>query len=522
MSEHVVYDAVVLGAGPAGLAAAVALADEGARVALVDAGAQLGGQYYRQTASAFAARRPGRLHHHWRDFTRLADRCARHQSTGLIRYVPRTEVWAVERLETASEGAGGFRVYPTTAENRPLDARTLLLATGAYERQIPFPGWDLPGVVTAGGAQALLKESLAVPKGRVVVAGTGPLLLPVAAGLAAAGADVVGLYEAGRFRTYAGSARSVWTLATHPEKVAEAIGYGAALARFRVPVRSGRCVVAAYGADRLEAVRVARVSGSGVVVPGSEETVACETLAVGYGLIPQVELGLELGCAHRIAADKTVVFEVDGEQRTGVAGVWAAGEVTGVAGAGAAVVAGEIAGRSMARWAGGDGMGRMDEGGVAWLPGRLVRKRDRAREFAELLMADHPVPEGWEDRLAPETLVCRCEQVPARAVAEALGEFGARDVRTAKLLTRAGMGWCQGRMCGPALVALAARRRAAEERGGDSGGGDSDGGDSDGADAELAQDLLAAARRPIARPVPLGVVAGRYEESDNDREDQGD
>ena len=114
MAERESYDAAVLGAGPAGLAAAVALADSGVRVALVDAGAQLGGQYYRQPSLALAARKPGRLHHHWRDFTRLADRCAKLQHAGLIRYLPRTEVWAVE-----PSGAAQWLVHPTAAGASP-------------------------------------------------------------------------------------------------------------------------------------------------------------------------------------------------------------------------------------------------------------------------------------------------------------------------------------------------------------------------------------------------------------------
>ena len=482
------YDAAVLGAGPAGLAAAVALAAAGLTVALVDAGGQPGGQYYRQPAAVLAARRPDRLHHHWREFTRLADRFAQLQAAGVIHYLPRTEVWAVDRV--GGDADLRYRVHPTTAQTRPFEARTLLLATGAYERQVPFPGWDLPGVVTAGGAQALLKESLVVPDGRVAVAGTGPLLLPVAAGLAMAGAKVVGLFEANRYRNYARTVNGLRVLATQPAKLVEAAGYAATLARFRVPVRSGQVVIAACGTTCLEAVRVARLDGNGGVVPGTEKTIPCDTLAIGYGLVPQVEIGLELGCAHRIGTDGTVALAVDREQGTGVAGVWAAGEVTGVAGAQAALAAGEIAGLFMARHLTGSG---------SPVASRILRKRDRAAAMAELLLRCHPVPEGWPDRLTPETLICRCEQVPARMVTEALGELGAGDVRTAKLLTRAGMGWCQGRMCGLALADLAARSRSTSLA------------SHHDADPLIAQDLLAAARRPIARPVPLGVLAEQDE-----------
>ncbi|MFD0664263.1 FAD-dependent oxidoreductase [Thermocatellispora tengchongensis] len=183
------YDLAVVGGGPAGLAGAAAAARAGLSVVLLDSGARLGGQYFRHPAEGFHAARPGALHHGFGRFLRLAADVTARADVRLNH-----RVWSVER------GADGVvvRCLAGDREERPVTvtARRLLIATGAYDRSLPFPGWDLPGVLTAGGAQALLKGDLVAAGRRIVVAGTGPFLLPVGAGLAAAGADVLGVYEA--------------------------------------------------------------------------------------------------------------------------------------------------------------------------------------------------------------------------------------------------------------------------------------------------------------------------------------
>ena len=147
----------------------------------------------------------------------------------------------------------------------------LVLAVGAYDRQAPFPGWTLPGVVTAGGVRALLKGSGVVAGSRVVVAGTGPFLLPVAAGLADSGATVLGVHEAASPRAWLSH---VGPVLRNVGKLGEAVGYARALVRHRVPLRTRSIVLAAEGDDHLEAVTVARVRHNGVV-PGTERRLAC-------------------------------------------------------------------------------------------------------------------------------------------------------------------------------------------------------------------------------------------------------
>ncbi|MFE9448127.1 NAD(P)/FAD-dependent oxidoreductase [Streptomyces sp. NPDC006739] len=463
----------VVGAGPAGLAGALAAASHGVRVTLLDAGEQAGGQFYRQPATALNARRPQRLHHQWRTWERLRDGLERQVTAGRITHLSDHHVWCVERDpdSPSPSGRAALTVHalwgPAQEDGVTVRADAVLLATGGYERVLPFPGWTLPGVVTAGGAQAMLKGGLVLPGRRAVVAGTGPLLLPVATGLAAAGARVAALVESADptdlLRHHPAA------LAAQPGKLAEAARYAAGLARRRVRILWRHTVVEAHGTDRLEAVTVAALDRRGRVGPGSGHRIPCDTLAVGHGMLPHTDLAETLGCAL-----SGTDVRVDGEQRTDVPGVWAAGETTGVGGAALALAEGHIAGRSIAA--------RL-HGTVpdpdAWAA--AARSRTRLRAFSAALDAVYAPPGRWADRVTDDTVVCRCEEVTAGEVRTAVGELGAGDLRTVKLLSRAGMGWCQGRVCAPAVAAVAGCP-------------------------------LTPSRRPLARPVPLGVLADLPEE----------
>ncbi|RIQ17198.1 FAD/NAD(P)-binding oxidoreductase, partial [Jiangella rhizosphaerae] len=322
----------------------------GARVALIDAGRQPGGQYWRHRPGDLGA--VADLHHDLRTFRALVGGAA-----GAVRHVGH-HVWTV-----SGSVADGFAVRAVAGDAEiEVAARSLVLAPGAYDRQVPFRSWDLPGVYTAGGAQALLKGSEVLVGRRVVVGGTGPFLLPVAAGLAARGAQVVGVYEANR---PAGWVRHTGAVARVAAKLTEGAGYAAALARHRVPFHARRAVVAAHGDDVVEAVTVAKLDHDWRIVPGSERVVECDAVAVGWGFTPQLELPLALGVATRVDADGSLVVEVDEHQRTSVPGVYVAGEACGVGGAPLAVAEGEIAGTAAAATAAGTA--------PAAPPGRLLR-----------------------------------------------------------------------------------------------------------------------------------------------------
>lgn len=439
-------DLAIVGAGPAGLAAAVAAAGLGLRVTLLDAGERPGGQYFRHPGPGLGAARPEALHHGWSDFASREAALRAHASAGRITYLPQHHVWTVTPDQDGSPAWTLHAVAGPDEAPATVRARAVLLATGAYERQLPFPGWTLPGVVGAGGAQAMLKGGLVLPGSRVVVAGSGPLLLAVAGSLASAGARVPAVVEAA---AYTGYVHHVPALLRNPGKLAEGATYGGALLRHGVRLLTRHAVTEAHGTDRVEAVTVARLDRDWRPVPGTGRRIPCDAVAVGHGLVPQLELATGLGCATLPSPDATVALELDAEQRTSVSGIWSAGETGGIGGAQLALVEGEIAAHSVA--------GRP-------VPARLVRTRTRLRAFAAAMAGAHRPGPGWTGWLREDTDVCRCEEVPAGRIREAVEDLGARDARTVKLLTRAGMGWCQGRMCGPAVAALAGTDPAPDRR----------------------------------------------------------
>jgi thioredoxin reductase len=482
------------------MTAAIAAADAGARAVVLDLGARPGGQYWRWGP----ATGDGRYHHGWPAFAALLRRFTTHQAAGRIAYRSGHAVFQVEPPAADDAGGGQFRVHAVADERRreyaAVEAAAVVVATGAYDRQLPVPGWTLPGVMAAGAAQSLLKGSAVVAGRRVVVAGAGPFLLPVAAGLARAGARVVAVVEAGQ---PAGYLRHPAGLAASWRKLPEAGGYLAELARHRVPVLRRHAVIAAHGGERLSSVTVARIDAAWAVVPGTERALGADVLAAGYGFIPQVELLGEAGAQLAAGPGPGAFVALAGpDQQTTVPGLFAAGETTGVGGAGLARIEGAAAGRAAARYA-----------GRPVAPERRGTRRARAAlgRFAAVMESVHAVQPGWTRWPDDETVICRCEEVTLGELRTAIS-LGADDARSAKLLARPGMGWCQGRMCGHAVSAIIASEAG---RGGSGRTGTGDPG-------LAGPDTFAS--RPLAQPVPLRVLAALAEDraaGDSTVEDSG-
>jgi NADPH-dependent 2,4-dienoyl-CoA reductase/sulfur reductase-like enzyme len=331
-----------------------------------------------------------------------------------------------------------------------VEFRAVVVATGAHERVFPVPGWTLPGVYTAGGMQALLKEHGVVPGHRVLFAGSGPLPLVVAAELVRRGIEVAGVFEAARVPAEA--VRHPWTSAAglwgQWDRLREGAGAAARLMRARVPVRSGRGLVRVIGRTEVEAAEIARLDHDWRPVPGSEQVLECDTVAVHHGLSPATELLRLLGAEFAESPDLGGRVPVrTGWLETSVPGVFAAGDCAGIGGAGLSLVEGERAGVAAAAHA------LANHAFINRADARPPRAFARERRFQRLYGALFTPRPGVIVATRADTVVCRCEEV-TRAEIDAAVAAGARTTALAKSVTRCGMGPCQGRVCLPTLERL--------------------------------------------------------------------
>ena len=400
------FDILVVGAGPAGMAAAVTAAGAGQHVGLVDDNPAPGGQIWRSGAPlpAAALRWQARLDassvvrlHGWRVFD-----------------CPQPNLLRAERN-------GSRPAHPDAEidENRDcaeLRCRALILATGARERFLPFPGWTLPNVMGAGGLDAMVRGGLPIAGKRVVIAGTGPLLLAVAAHLAARQAEIAVICEQAPLSRLARFAAGMFT---EPAKLWQGARYRIAIRQ--TPYRTGSWPIAAHGRDRLEAVTLQQ---------GRKRwDVPCDYLGCGFHLVPNLELPELLGC--RIE-DGFVV--TDAMLQTSVPNVYCAGEPTGIGGVELSLLEGQIAGLSAS--------GSIDRARS------LARQRRRKLGFVRALQRACELDPQLRGLPTNDTIVCRCEDVRHQSLS------GHTTWRDAKLHTRCGMGPCQGRVCGAAVEFL--------------------------------------------------------------------
>jgi NADPH-dependent 2,4-dienoyl-CoA reductase/sulfur reductase-like enzyme len=406
---------LVVGAGPAGLSAACAAARCGATVTVLDERAKPGGQYFKQRVDADAVdaqMREGR------------ELIAQVSALG-VKVVPDAEVW----------GAFGPRALAATVS----DAATtfaperLVLATGAYERGVPVPGWTLPGFMTTGAAQTLLRAHDVAPGRRVLVAGNGPLNFQLAAELLAAGVDVVAVAEAGARPSpwqHLDLARAAWAA---PSLIKRGMGYVARINRARVPIHYQSVIVAAEGKTRVESCTI----GTKRVLLRYEVDVVC----AGYGFLPSNEIARALGCRHRIDAEGRLATVVSDDGSASIAGVYAIGDMVGLRGAYAAQAQGWLTGCAVAQSL-----------GLA-LPREFERAIDRSRRrlardlsFQRALWSLFAAPVLHASLATHDTIVCRCENVTRASIESAIAQ-GATSLGEVKRRTRAGMGRCQGRYC---------------------------------------------------------------------------
>jgi NADPH-dependent 2,4-dienoyl-CoA reductase/sulfur reductase-like enzyme len=399
-------DVIIVGAGPAGIAAATAAARHGRSVFLLDDNPAAGGQIWRGGIEAPKQR------------ANQGENAKKGSALHQLAKSGATLLFGYRVFDAPASGTlHALRETADNAEVVALQYDKLILATGARERFLPFPGWTLPGVFGAGGLQALVKGGFPVRGKHVAVAGSGPLLLAVAVHLQQYGAHVTIVAEQAPVLQLAPFAASLWS---HPAKIRQGIGYRAALGK--TPYRTACWPVAALQNEATGLLKSVRLTNG---TKTWEEP--CDLLACGFHLVANTELAALLGCNLR--GDFVIVDE---QQQTSVANIYCAGEPTGIAGLDAALLQGEIAGLA-----------------CAGQPTGSARVRNAAEQrFATRLESAFRLRPELRLLASPETIVCRCEDVT-------YGNLASRSGWTdAKLRTRCGMGPCQGRICGPATQTL--------------------------------------------------------------------
>jgi thioredoxin reductase/bacterioferritin-associated ferredoxin len=423
-------DVAVIGAGPAGAHAAITAASAGLTCIVFDEAAAAGGQVYRAPAIDRTDKKPDAI-----EGDRL--RTVLGDSGATLAF--RRRVWLVER---------GFVIHAIGPDGpERIAADRLIVATGTSERVVPFPGWTTPGVIGLAAATILLKADATLPGPRTVIAGRGPLLAAVASGILDLGGDVVAvLDQAPRMRWI----KALPKMASRPDLLKRGIGWWMQLICARVPIR--------HGADIVDVTRHRKEL---LVRTSIGETFACDAVATGHGLTPSTEITRLLGARHRYAPELGGwIAEHDAFGRTTVDGLIVTGDGAGIRGAAAAAFAGELAGLTAAF-----DLEQLDRATFAAKAKSLQRAHARASRFGSAMAEMMASRMADVDTLPPETIVCRCEDIKAAEIDAAISG-GAVTIDQLKAWTRAGMGPCQGRICGETVASLLAKHVGGREQAG--------------------------------------------------------
>ncbi|HUN45282.1 MAG TPA: NAD(P)/FAD-dependent oxidoreductase [Stellaceae bacterium] len=419
---------VIVGAGPAGIAAAEVLVERGERPVVLDESRRAGGQGYRTPAPGLALDMGALLGSESGKYRSLHDRFAALRDR--VDYRPETLVWNVSEGEV-------FTLSGDVIHAVRYDA--LILATGAVDRVMPVRGWQLPGVYTLGGAQVMLKDQGCLIGKRVVFCGSSPLLYLAALQYRMMDAEIAAVLDTTPF---AQKLAALPKLAAHPPTMIRGLKYLWKLRQDGVSVRHGARLLDFTGRDGVEGVRYRDAAGA-------EHSLPCDAVAFGFGLRSETQLADLAGCD--LAYDpvfRQFLPKSDADGRCGN-GVYVAGDGATIGGADAAELSGRLAGYAL-----------LADRGVAVPEEEIARLRSelgRYRRFQQGLATAFAWPSSWAGEIAADVAVCRCEGVTAGMLRKtARAEFGGKEINRAKALTRVGMGRCQGRFCSLAAGEIAA------------------------------------------------------------------
>lgn len=473
MSATEQADLVIVGGGPAGLSAAIEARKAGVEsVVVLDEGIAPGGQIFRRYGPGFSVTDAHAAGHEFSDGHALIERA---RASG-----------ADIRSSTIVWGAWDKTLAYVTDEriSGTIEAKAIIVATGARDRAFAFPGWTMPGVITAGAAKTMVAIQRVLPGKRILMAGSGPLALAFSAQLREYGANIIEVTEAAPAPGLADYAQ----LALHgePSVLMDAARYRSQLMLQRVPFSYATMIVRVEGKTEAESAVVAKVDRDWRPIPGTERVIEVDTVLLGYGLESNSEMSRLLNCEQHFDRTGGGWLPVrDARMRTSVERVYAAGDGGGVGGSRSALQQGRIAGIAAA-----EDLGALTASEAAERLADPTRRLARIQRFVGTLNRIYAVGPGLYERATPETFVCRCEE-RTQADLEALIGEGLGDVNTVRAQSRIGMGRCQGRNCASHVAATIARKT--------------------GKDVSAVPPPTA---RPPLKPIPVGAIADERHQHD--------
>jgi thioredoxin reductase len=451
-------DIVIIGAGPSGLAAADIIGAYDLDLVIIDEQSRPGGQIYRQPPEGFMVNNwlSSRI---YADGKKLLEKVSQ---TGKIKWYTQTTVLGIAK----SNNIESDYIHTVTICNntgvKNIEAKCILIAPGCYDMPIIFPGWNLPGVMATGGIQAFVKSQQIIPGEQFLFVGTHPLQLIVADQIIKAGGKVTAVIFAQSFFKFLSILKSPVVLFRNIEKLLYISTIIIRLIKAGVSIRFNETVIEANGDDALESVRITAIDSSGKIKKGTERRIECDKLGVCFSFLSSSELARQCGTEYLWAAESGGwIIKHDEWMSTNIPGIYVAGEITGVAGAEVAAAEGELAGLGILYY-----LGKLDLKQVFQLSKSVRNKLKHLNQFADILKKlSYPGKLFFTQLLTDSSILCKCEEI-------SFGEFKdhlennqhVSSANAAKLLSRTGMGLCQGRYCHYLITQLLAEHFSKSEQ----------------------------------------------------------
>ncbi len=436
------YHVIIVGSGFAGLSAARVLAGQGLDILVIDESVRPGGQLLRKTRlnpSHFPNLEPDRMKSKGFDLVRTINKTPGidwlFQAQVLGIFKNRRLLVHTQNMKTSKEN-GSEKILEIQAEH-------LILATGARERYLPFKGWTLPGVMSLGSAQILMKSYGVLPARNTLIAGTSPLMMVLASEILGNKGEVTALMDE---NSMIKKLEFLPLIQHHWPKLMEGAFYTARMVLNRVPMLQRYRVIEARGKNGFESAIMAKITSEGEVISGTKTEFTAKALTIGYGFVPNIELPVQAGCDLEYHKNKGGwVVKVDETLESSSRSVYAVGEITGIAGGKKSFIQGKLAAMSILKK-----MGRINARNRKKEVQTLISLNHQQAEYASFLNHLCQVPVSAYAAIPDETMICRCEEITMGTIKKNIRE-GFDTIGSLKKATRCGMGRCQGRICGPVI-----------------------------------------------------------------------